>query len=82
VSLDHIYPMCPLSLSSIHIGMHALILLPKPHTLGKWVHTWFSSRLANDKITTRGYKVLTFVECTTIMIAVLAVTSYLGSSFD
>jgi hypothetical protein len=29
-----------LSLSSIHIGVHALILLPKPHTLGIWVHTW------------------------------------------
>jgi hypothetical protein len=29
-----------LSLSSIHTGMHALILLPKPHTLGIWVHTW------------------------------------------
>jgi hypothetical protein len=29
-----------LSLSSIHTGLHALILLPKPHTLGIWVHTW------------------------------------------
>jgi hypothetical protein len=29
-----------LSLPSIHIGLHALILLPKPHTLGIWVHTW------------------------------------------
>jgi hypothetical protein len=34
VTLDHIDPMCSLSLSSMHIGMHALILLPKPHTLG------------------------------------------------
>jgi hypothetical protein len=42
----------------------------------------FSSRLANDEITTRGYRVLTFVKCTTIMITVLAVTSGLGSSFD
>jgi hypothetical protein len=25
--------------SSIHIGLHALILLPKRHTLGIWVHT-------------------------------------------
>jgi hypothetical protein len=32
VTLDHIDHMCPLSLSSIHIGMHALILLHKPHT--------------------------------------------------
>jgi hypothetical protein len=24
--------LCALSLSSIHIGLHALILLPKPHT--------------------------------------------------
>jgi hypothetical protein len=29
-----------LSFSSIHTGMHALILLPKPHTLGMWVYTW------------------------------------------
>jgi hypothetical protein len=32
VTLDHIEPMCFLSL--IHNGLHALILLPKPHTLG------------------------------------------------
>jgi hypothetical protein len=32
VILDHIDPMCFLSLS--HIGLHALILLPKPHHLG------------------------------------------------
>jgi hypothetical protein len=42
----------------------------------------FSSRLASDEITTRGYRVLTFTKCTTIMIAELAVTSGLGSSFD
>jgi hypothetical protein len=42
----------------------------------------FSSRLASDEITTRGYRVLTFEKRTTIMIAVLAVTSDLGSSFD
>jgi hypothetical protein len=41
-----------------------------------------SSLLASDEITTRGYRVLTFAKCTTIMIAVLAVTSSLGSSFD
>jgi hypothetical protein len=35
-----------------------------------------------DEITTRGYMVLTSVECTTIMIAEPAVTSGLGSSFD
>jgi hypothetical protein len=40
----------------------------------------FSSRLASDEITTRGYKVLTFAECTTTMIAELAVTSSVGSS--
>jgi hypothetical protein len=34
VTLDHIDRMCSLSLSSIHTGLHALILLPKPHTLG------------------------------------------------
>jgi hypothetical protein len=35
-----------------------------------------------DEITIRGYRVLTSVECTTIMIAELVVTSGLGSSFD
>jgi hypothetical protein len=35
-----------------------------------------------DEITMRGYKVLTSIECTTIMIAELTVTSGLGSSFD
>jgi hypothetical protein len=42
----------------------------------------FYSRLASDKITTRGYRVLTFAKCTAIMIAELAVTSGLGLSFD
>jgi hypothetical protein len=42
----------------------------------------FYSGLASDEITTRRYGVLTFAKCTTIMIAVLAVTSGLGSSFD
>jgi hypothetical protein len=32
VTLDYIDPMCFLFLSSLHIGLHALILLPKPHT--------------------------------------------------
>jgi hypothetical protein len=40
------------------------------------------SRLASDEITTRGYRVLTFAKYTMIMIAELAVTSGLGSSFD
>jgi hypothetical protein len=34
VTRDHIDPMCSLFLFSLHIGLHALILLPKPHTLG------------------------------------------------
>jgi hypothetical protein len=38
--------------------------------------------LTGDEITMHGYRVLTSVECTTIMIAELAVTSGLGSSFD
>jgi hypothetical protein len=42
----------------------------------------FSSRPISDEITTRVYRALTFAECTTIMIAELAVTSGLGSSFD
>jgi hypothetical protein len=40
VTLDHIDHMCSLSFSSIYIGMHALILLPKPNSLGILVHTW------------------------------------------
>jgi hypothetical protein len=42
----------------------------------------FSSRLASDEITARGYKALTFAKCTTVMTAMLTVTSGLGSSFD
>jgi hypothetical protein len=42
----------------------------------------FNSCLASDEITTRGYMVLTFAKCTTIMIAELAVRSSLGSSFN
>jgi hypothetical protein len=38
VTLDHID--ATLSFSSIHIGLQALILLPKTHTLGIRVHTW------------------------------------------
>jgi hypothetical protein len=39
VTLDHIDPMCSLSFSSIHIGMHALILYLSL-ILRIWVHTW------------------------------------------
>jgi hypothetical protein len=42
----------------------------------------FSSRLASDEITTRGYMTLIFVKCTTVMTVVLTVTSGLGSSQD
>jgi hypothetical protein len=42
----------------------------------------FSSHLARDKITTRGYRALTFAKCTTIMTVVLTVTSAMGSSRD
>jgi hypothetical protein len=42
----------------------------------------FSSRSVSDEIIVRGYRVLTSVECTTIMIAELVVTSGLGFSFD
>jgi hypothetical protein len=37
VTLDHIDPTCSLFVSSSHIGLHALILLPKPHIVGIWV---------------------------------------------
>jgi hypothetical protein len=42
----------------------------------------FFSFLASDEITNHGYRALTFVKCTTIMISKLAVTSGLGSSQD
>jgi hypothetical protein len=42
----------------------------------------FSIRLASDKITTRGYKALTFEKCTIIMIVELVVSSGLRSSLD
>jgi hypothetical protein len=42
----------------------------------------FSSLPRSDEITTRGYRVLTFAMCTTIMIAELAVIIGLGSSLD
>jgi hypothetical protein len=48
----------------------------------EWQKGGFYSLLASDEITTPGYRVLTSVECTTIMIDELAITSGLGSSFD
>jgi hypothetical protein len=39
VTLDHIDPMCSLSISSIHIGLHALILYLSL-LLRIWVYTW------------------------------------------
>jgi hypothetical protein len=39
VTLDHIDPMCSISISSVHIGMHALILYLSL-LLRIWVHTW------------------------------------------
>jgi uncharacterized membrane protein len=41
VTLDHIDPMCSLSLSSIHIGLHALILYLSL-IFKIWVHTWLA----------------------------------------
>jgi hypothetical protein len=41
VILDHIDPMCSLSLSSIHIGLHALILYLSL-IFRIWVHTWLA----------------------------------------
>jgi hypothetical protein len=40
----------------------------------------FSSHSTGDEITTRRYMVLTYTECTTILIAELKVMSGLGSS--
>jgi hypothetical protein len=42
----------------------------------------FSSHLASDEITTHGYKTLSFVKSTTIMIAEFTIMSGLGSSRD
>jgi hypothetical protein len=39
VTLDHIEPMCSLSLSSIHNGLHAL-MLNRSLILRIWVHIW------------------------------------------
>jgi uncharacterized membrane protein len=39
VTLDHNDPMCPLSFSSIHVGLHDLILYLSL-ILGIWVYTW------------------------------------------
>jgi uncharacterized membrane protein len=39
VTLDHIDPMCSLSFSSIHIGLHALILYLSL-IFRIYVHTW------------------------------------------
>jgi hypothetical protein len=55
-----------------------------PYTKGsvRMTKRRFSSRLASDEITTRGYRALTFVKCITVLTAVLTVTSGLGSSRD
>jgi hypothetical protein len=42
----------------------------------------FSSCLISNEITIRGYMMLTFIKCTTIMIVELVVTSGQESSFD
>jgi hypothetical protein len=39
VTDDHIDPICSLSFSSVHIGLHALILYLSL-ILRIWVHTW------------------------------------------
>jgi hypothetical protein len=53
-----------------------------PKEVQEWQKGGFSSHLASDEITTRGYMVLTFATCITITIAMLVVTSGLGPSFD
>jgi hypothetical protein len=40
VTIHYIDPICSLSLSSSHIGLHVLILLRKPYTFKIWVYTW------------------------------------------
>jgi hypothetical protein len=55
-----------------------------PYTKGsvRMVKRRFSSHLASNEITTRGYMTLTFVKCTIVMAVVLTVTSGPGSSRD
>jgi hypothetical protein len=48
----------------------------------EWQSGCFYSGLASDEVTTRGYRVLTFAKCTTMMIVELVDTSGLGSSFE
>jgi hypothetical protein len=38
--------------------------------------------LKGDENTTRGYRALTSAECTIVMIVMLTITKYLGSSLD
>jgi hypothetical protein len=40
VTLDHIDHICSFFLASSYNGLHALILLPKPHTFRIWVFIW------------------------------------------
>jgi hypothetical protein len=62
--------------------MHVVISGPYTKRGVRMAKRGFSIRLANVEITTRGYRVLTFANCTTIMTVVLTVTSGLGSSFN
>jgi hypothetical protein len=48
----------------------------------EWKKGDFSSRLASDEITTRGYRALTFAKCITVMTVMFTVTSGLRSFFD
>jgi hypothetical protein len=59
-------------------------VISEPYTKGsvRMAKRRFSSHLASDEITTRGYIALIFAKCTTVITAVLTVTSGLGSSFD
>jgi hypothetical protein len=59
-------------------------VIPGPYTKGSIKNGKKDVLLSptGDEITMRDYRVLTSAECTTIMIAELAVTSGLGSSFD
>jgi hypothetical protein len=50
--------------------------------IGRHSYTEVSLSQKGDEITTRGYRVLTYAEWTTFMIAELAFTSGLGSSLD
>jgi hypothetical protein len=59
-------------------------VISRPYTKGsvRMAKRRFSSCLASDEISTRGYRALIFAKCTTVIATMLMVTSGLRFSFD